>query len=109
MGALVTADDLASALHMSVDSDPEGFAQVAAAADGIVAGLLVGDADHSRHPADREAALQVGVEMYQARNAAGGQGMSVEFAPSVYRLSVWLTRRVASLTAPCASMRGWIG
>jgi hypothetical protein len=106
--ALVDGSTLAGALDLTYPEGGGDFDPVAAAADAIVSGLLT-DEDHDDHPACTEAALAVALEMYQARTATGGQPVSIDFQPSPYRLSVWLTRRVAALTAAHADVRGWVG
>lgn len=105
---LVDGEQLANTLGLTYDNDVEGFDQVAAAASSIVASLLT-TGDHTGHPQDVEAALAVGTEMYQARTAVGGQPVGLDFQPSPYRLSVWLTRRVAALTAQCQDVTGMVG
>jgi hypothetical protein len=49
------------------------------------------------------------VEIFQARTAAGGQPVAVDFSPGPYRLSVWLTRRVMSLLGPYLNVGGMVG
>lgn len=109
--ALVTGLELADALDLVYDPlDPDPVIdQVADAADAIVGALLT-TAAYTTEPAPcKEAALSVGVELYQARTASGGQPVSVDFTPGSYRLSVWLTRRVHALVMPYANVNGLIG
>lgn len=106
--ALVTGTALATVLDLTYASDSAAFDQVASAADSVVGSLLT-PISHDAHPRCVEAALSVAAEMYQARNATGGQAVAIDFQPSSYRLSVWLTRRVASLTAGCYDVRGMVG
>jgi hypothetical protein len=47
--------------------------------------------------------------MYQARTAAGGQAVAVDFSPGPYRLSVWITRRVSALLGPYLNVKGLVG
>lgn len=109
--ALVTGEELAAVLDLTyvedVDDGP-GFDQVAAAADTIVSGLLT-TGSHDDHAQDKEAALAVASEMFQARTATGGQPVGIDFQPGAYRLSTYLTRRVSQLTATCADVGGWVG
>lgn len=98
MAALVTDQELADVMRMDLTDDPDGFEQVADAASDVVSSLLT-TGDHSTHPACREAALHVAAEMYQARYSAGGQAVSVDMGVMPSRLSAYLTRRVAALTA----------
>jgi hypothetical protein len=112
--ALVDGEALALVLdleYVADDDDGPGYDQVAAAADTIVSGLLTtgDDIDHTEHAQDREAALAVAAEMFQARTATGGQPVGIDFQPGAYRLSTYLTRRVSQLTATCADVSGWVG
>jgi hypothetical protein len=107
--ALVTGEELATALDLDYDPPTEPYDQVAAAADDIVASLLTADAVEDEPPACKEAALSVAVEIYQARTAAGGQAVATDFSPGPYRLSVWMTRRVMSLLGPYMNVNGMIG
>ena len=109
--ALVTGEELAAVLDLAYvadDDDGPGYDRVAAAADTIVSGLLTAG-DHDAHDQDREAALAVATEMFQARTATGGQPVGADFQPGAYRLSTYLTRRVSQLTAGCADVGGWVG
>lgn len=108
--ALVTGEDLAGALDIEyAEPDEAVLDQVAAAADDIVGSLITPAALLAEPPACKEAALAVGVEIFQARTASGGQAVSVDFTPGPYRLSVWLTRRVMSLLAPYLNVGGMVG
>lgn len=107
--ALVTGEELATALDLDYDPPTEPYDQVAAAADDIVASLLTDAAYELEPPACKEAALAVAVEIFQARTAAGGQAVATDFSPGPYRLSVWMTRRVMSLLGPYMNVTGMIG
>jgi hypothetical protein len=107
--ALVTGEELATALDLDYDPPEEPYDQVAAAADDIVASLLTEAAYELEPPACKEAALAVAVEIFQARTAAGGQAVATDFSPGPYRLSVWMTRRVMSLLGPYMDVKGMIG
>jgi hypothetical protein len=83
--------------------------QVAEAADDIVGSLLTTTAYAAEPAACKEAALSVGVEIFQARTAAGGQAVATDFSPGPYRLSVWMTRRVMALLGPYLNVGGMVG
>jgi hypothetical protein len=107
--ALVTGEELATALDLDYDPPLEPFDQVAQAADDIVASLLTTAAYELEPAACKEAALSVAVEIFQARTAAGGQAVATDFSPGPYRLSVWMTRRVMALLGPYMNVGGMIG
>ena len=107
--ALTTGQDLASVLQLDYATDILGFDQCAAAADDILGSLLTDAAYELEPPACREAALQVGIEIYQARTSVGGQIVAVDFTPGPYRLSVWLIRRVYALIGPYMNPAGMVG
>lgn len=87
--ALVTDEDLAAAFGMNVLDDPDGFAQVANATDNIVSALLTQllTGTHDDHPQCREGALQVAIDIYQARQSAGGQMVGIDMVVAPYRLN----------------------
>lgn len=107
--ALLTGEELADALDLDYAGAEQTFDQVAAAADDIVAALLT-TAAYELEPAPcKEATLAVGIELFQARTASGGQAVATDFSPGPYRLSVWLTRRVHALLAPYMNVSGMLG
>lgn len=107
---MLTGAELATGLQLTYATNTAAFDQVAAAACEIVGGLLTGvPADHAAHASCREATLAVAADMWQARTAAGGQPVGMDFTAGPYRLSVWLTRRVAALTAAHANPAGMVG
>jgi hypothetical protein len=106
--ALIDGQDLAAVLGLTYADDDDAFDQVASAADAVVTGLLT-PRDHTGHPQCVEAALAVGVEIWQARTAAGGQPVALDFTPSTYRLSSYLTKRVSALVSGCTDVRGMVG
>jgi hypothetical protein len=108
--ALVTGQELADALDLDYDAPIDDVLdQIAEAADDIV-GSLITTAAYSAEPAAcKEAALSVGVEIFQARTAAGGQAVATDFTPGPYRLSLWLTKRVMALLAPYLKIGGMVG
>lgn len=108
--ALLTGSELADALDLEyVDPLDAVLDQVADAADDIVGALITAQARIDEPSACKEAAVSVGVELFQARTAAGGEAVSVDFTPGPYRLSVWLTKRVMGLLAPYLNMGGVVG
>lgn len=108
--ALLTGQELADALDLDyVAPIDDVLDQVAEAADDIVGSLITTEAKTAEPAAAKEAAVAVGVEIFQARTAAGGQAVATDFTPGPYRLSVWLTRRVMSLLAPYLRIGGMIG
>ena len=106
---LLTGEELADALELAYVGDEQTFDQVAAAADDIIAALLTSAAYELEPPACKEATLAVGIELFQARTAAGGQPVATDFSPGPYRLSVWLTKRVHALLAPYMNVSGMLG
>jgi len=108
--ALVTGQDLADALDLDyVDPLDAVLDQVAEASADIVGSLITAAAVTNEPAACKEAAVAVGVEMFQARTASGGQAVATDFTPGPYRLSVWLTRRVMALLAPYLRVGGMVG
>ena len=108
--ALVDGQELAAALDLDyVAPMDDVLDQVAEAADDIVGSLLTTTAYAAEPAACREAALSVGVEIFQARTATGGQAVATDFSPGPYRLSVWMTRRVMALLGPYLNVGGMVG
>ena len=108
--ALVDGQELAAALDLDyVAPLDDVLDQVAEAADDIVGSLLTTTAYAAEPAACKEAALSVGVEIFQARTAAGGQAVATDFSPGPYRLSVWMTRRVMALLGPYLNVGGMVG
>jgi len=108
--ALVDGQELAAALDLDYTAPMDDVLdQVAEAADDIVGSLLTTTAYAAEPAACKEAALSVGVEIFQARTAAGGQAVATDFSPGPYRLSVWMTRRVMALLGPYLNVGGMVG
>jgi hypothetical protein len=108
--ALVDGQELAAALDLDYAAPMDDVLdQVAEAADDIVGSLLTTTAYAAEPAACKEAALSVGVEIFQARTAAGGQAVATDFSPGPYRLSVWMTRRVMALLGPYLNVGGMVG
>ncbi len=108
--ALVTGQDLADALDLDYVAPLDGVLdQVAEAAADIVGSLITSEAVTDEPAACKEAATAVGVELFQARTASGGQAVATDFTAGPYRLSVWITRRVMGLLAPYLRVGGLVG
>jgi hypothetical protein len=107
--ALLTGVELADALQIEYD-DPIDVVldQVADAASDLIGYLITAAALTEEPPACKEAALSVGSEIFQARTAAGGEAVAIDFTPAP-RMSVWVTRRVMALLAPYLNMKGVVG
>lgn len=107
--ALLTGEELAYALDLDYAGSEAEFDDTAEAASDIIGGLITTAAFDTEPMAVKAATLSVGVEIYQARTAAGGQPVAVDMSPGPYRLSVWLTRRVMSLLGPYMNAKGMVG
>ena len=107
--ALLTGQELADALQLDYDTPLDDVLdQVAEAASDLIGYLITPAALLAEPPACKEAALSVGSEIFQARTAAGGEAVALDFTPGP-RMSVWITRRVMGLLAPYLDMRGLVG
>ena len=110
-GPIIDGTDLATLLELDYNDYDDALDQVAEAASDIVESLLRPPifAMPTKPAAVIEAALSVGAEIWQARTAAGGQPVSIDFTPGPYRLSVYITRRVSALLAPYLDTRNLVG
>jgi hypothetical protein len=107
--ALLTGEELADALQLEYEGDAiPVLDQVADAASDLIGYLITAAAVTAEPPACKEAALSVGSEIFQARTAAGGEAVALDFTPAP-RMSVWVTRRVMALLAPYLDMKGVVG
>lgn len=107
--ALLTGEELADALQLEYEGDAiPVLDQVADAASDLIGYLITAAAVTAEPPACKEAALSVGSEIFQARTAAGGEAVAIDFTPAP-RMSVWVTRRVMALLAPYLDMKGVVG
>lgn len=108
--ALLTGQELADNLEIAyVAPDAAVLDDVAAAASDLIGYLITDAAVISEPPACKQAAMSVGVEIFQARTAAGGESVAVDFSPGPYRLSAWITKRVMALLAPYLDMKTQVG
>ena len=107
--ALLTGSELATNLDIAYSvPDIVVFDSVALAASDLVGYLITPAALAAEPAACKQAAMSVGVEIFQARTSAGGEAISVDFTPG-NRLSVWLTKRVMPLLTPYLDMGTQVG
>lgn len=107
--ALLTGEELADALQLEYAGDAiPVLDQVADAASDLIGYLITPAALIAEPPACKEAALSVGSEIFQARTAAGGEAVGIDFTPAP-RMSVWVTRRVMALLGPYLAVGGMVG
>ena len=108
--ALLTGSELATNLDIAYAvPDIVVFDSVALAATDLIGYLITPAALAAEPAACKQAAMSVGVEIFQARTSAGGEAISVDFTPGPYRLSVWLTKRVMALLTPYLDMGTQVG
>jgi len=108
--ALLTGQELATNLDIAYAvPDIVVLDSVALAASDLVGYLITTTALAAEPAACKQAAMSVGVEIFQARQSAGGEAISVDFTPGPYRLSVWLTKRVMALLTPYLDMKTQVG
>jgi hypothetical protein len=104
---LITPTELAELLDFS--GDDTGLQQVCEAADAVVRRLLDDEkGPHAQHAWDREAAGAVAVQIFQARQAPGGQMNGLDLGPiaSPHLLGIGLSSRINGLIAPCRTFGG---
>lgn len=107
MTALVTVQELAGALSLTLADDDPAAVQVTGAASTAVLERVtsaVPPEDHAAHPGCREAALAVAIQVWQARQAPGGQMVGADLGTYVspHLLGPGLTARVLGLLGACA-------
>ena len=108
--ALLTGAELAENLDISyVAPDAAVLDSVALAASDLIGYLITTTALAAEPAACKQAAMSVGVEIFQARTSAGGESVSLDFTAGPYRLSVWLTKRVMALLTPYLDMKTQVG
>lgn len=76
---------------------------------GKVSGIDTKDTTYATTPAIREAAMNLAVDIWQARQQSSAGGISPDFAPSPYRMGNTLIARVRGLIAPYQSPRNMVG
>ena len=108
--ALLTGEELAENLEIAyVAPDAAVLDDVALAASDLIGYLITKAAVTAEPAACKQATMSVGVEIFQARTAAGGESVSMDFTAGPYRLSVWVTKRVMALLAPYLDMKTQVG
>jgi len=108
--ALLTGAELAENLDIAyVSPDAAILDSVALAAADLIGYLITTTALAAEPAACKQATMNVGVEIFQARTSVGGEAISVDFTPGPYRLSVWLTKRVMALLTPYLDMKTQVG
>ena len=108
--ALVTGEELADALELEYAAPLDAVLdQVAQASDDIVGALITTGAYETEPAACKEAALSIGIDIFQSRTAAGGQGVAIDFTPSPYRLNSYLTKSRQALLGPYMNPQGLVG
>ena len=76
---------------------------------GKALGVDVKDTTYATTPAVREAAMNLAVDIWQARQQSSIGGVSPDFSPSPYRMGNTLMARVRGLLAPYMSPRSMVG
>jgi len=76
---------------------------------GKVSGVDTKDTAYASTPAVREAAMNLAVDIWQARQQSSAGGISPDFAPSPYRMGNTLLARVRGLLSPYISPRSMVG
>jgi len=104
---LVTPEELEATLGLTGE-DSALLTKTCEAADVVVRDKLDPSLDHDLHAQDREAALAVAVQIWQARSAPGGQMVGADFGTYVspHLLGPGLLARVNGLIAPCRMYGG---
>lgn len=106
----VSGEQLADALDLTYADTPGVFDQVAGAVDDLLHQLLTDDTTHGHdHYPEKEAALGIAVDLYQARTAAGGESVALDFTPGPYRVSSAILKRYSALLAPWMAKTGMVG
>jgi len=104
----VTVDELRDALQLQGLYVPDSVLQDAIdTAESIILPLL--KTGYTVDTAVIQAVTFVAMDVYQARGAANGQGVSLDGTPMPYKLGPSLTRRVSSLLARQVDLGTMIG
>lgn len=78
----------------------EWIAQIVDTANELIAAYVDADAILNEPAPCKEAALTIAIDVWQSRQAPGGQMAGVDFAPSPYRMGRALIGKVQGLLAP---------
>lgn len=106
----VSGEQLADALDLTYADTSDVFDQVAGAVDDLLHQLLTDDTTHGHdHYPEKEAALGIAVDLYQARTAAGGESVALDFTPGPYRVSSAILKRYSALLSPWMAKTGMVG
>lgn len=107
----VSGEQLADALDLTYLDTSDVFDQVAGAVDDLLHQLLTDEDTHAHadHYPEKEAALGIAVDLYQARTAAGGESVALDFTPGPYRVSSAIIKRYSALLAPWMAKTGMVG
>ena len=106
---LVTAAELAKVIGLPA-TDPAVIRAAAASNEVIPPNQTeIPGPDHATHMKDREAALAVAVDIFQARTAAGGQAVGLDFQPLPFRMGAQLMSTVSGLLGTCIDQGGELG
>lgn len=105
---LVTAAELKSVLGVGSLYPDEVLDEVILAAETTITAYLVDLTALETAPV-KEAVLAVAVDMWQNRQAPGGQLSGVDFQPAPYRLGRSLLAKVAGLLGPYLNVEGMVG
>jgi hypothetical protein len=99
-GTLITGEELLAALG-SPDVDTDQLDQVAAAANDTIL-LYLKDGDWSEDAACKEAALTIAQQLWQARQAPGGQMVQMDYGTVAmpHLVGPGLIKRVTGLLGP---------
>lgn len=109
MTALVTPAELAAVLDWPDAADTADLEQVCESADAVVRRYLdPNKGPHDTHPADKEAALAVAVQIYTSRKSPGGTTQAIDYQPVITPnlLGPGLIARIQGLVSPCRRYGG---
>lgn len=107
--ALVTEEQLREVLDVSALSVSDAtLDEVCSAVNEAISPLLTPDIDHELHANCRQAALGMAVQVWQSRNAPGGQMIGLDFNPqwTPHLLGAGLVMRFQGLLGPCMTYGG---